>query len=659
MAEKAKSGKDVKGGILASTVPLATVIAEEGGQVTRFMDITWDLSPLIGDPSLPRSNAKVRFDCQVTSRRKASGIPSQTLVRSLQEFAYARLIAPPPGSKRCSPRTLIVEIGQLTLLTRWLLRRGVEHFPELTVEQLNEFRDHLMANRTWEVGDRGGTRGVLQIALILRAVQRLWEYKNAMSEAISFYPWNGINPRDVIGYKRERGEENRTPVIPKEILDPMIRHAFRYVEILSNDIIQLRSDLESVRADRLAAGYSKVSVDRDVGDYIFRKLRRRVRLTLDPMTGAPWRATWALYSEFRNEERVLIAACFIVIAYLTGMRVAEILSIRENAISDRKAIDGRRLIEIHSRLFKGVPNPEGRAETWVIVPMVVKAVERIEVMTAYQRSRPGDVIFRNTFGGSLKKGTVNEYINLFRDHVSDVFPFDPVPTGEEGPWKFNTKQFRRTLAHHIARQPFGVIAGMLQYKHVHVATFEGYAGVENLADWKALLAQERVLANADFLEDIAHDVVEGNVTGPKGEQMLREFRGVAGDRRGDDVGYYLRHKAKNLYPGILNYCFFESETAMCLSDVHGLRDTPVMSFCHPDRCPNSCISKKHKPIWEAAIIDVEALRRTSKLSVPQRVALEQEAKRMKRAIAHLSEDRDGAQSKAGSSAAAGIFGKER
>jgi hypothetical protein len=43
------------------------------------------------------------------------------------------------------------------------------------------------------------------------------------------------------------------------------------------------------------------------------------------------------------------------------------------------------------------------------------------------------------------------------------------------PWHLTTVQFR-TLAWHIAHQPFGVVAGARQYQHARIAIFEGYAG---------------------------------------------------------------------------------------------------------------------------------------------------------------------------------------
>src|SRR3546814_12944454 len=71
-------------------------------------------------------------------------------------------------------------------------------------------------------------------------------------------------------------------------------------------------------------------------------------------------------------------------------------------------------------------------------------------------------------------------LNTFRDHLNTAFgsPDMPViPPGPDGkPWRITTRQFRRTIAWHIANRPFGPIAGMIQYKHAPVAEFEGHAG---------------------------------------------------------------------------------------------------------------------------------------------------------------------------------------
>jgi hypothetical protein len=36
---------------------------------------------------------------------------------------------------------------------------------------------------------------------------------------------------------------------------------------------------------------------------------------------------------------------------------------------------------------------------------------------------------------------------------------------------------------------------------------------------------------------------------------------------------------------------------------------PAMAQCRPDRCPNSCIATRHRPLWAKAITDGEELLR--------------------------------------------------
>jgi hypothetical protein len=74
-----------------------------------------------------------------------------------------------------------------------------------------------------------------------------------------------------------------------------------------------------------------------------------------------------------------------------------------------------------------------------------------------------------------------------------------IPAGPSGaPWHLTTRQFRRSIARHIANRPFGTIAGMIQYKYASVAAFEGYAG-SSRSGFRAEVETERRLGQ---IEDI-------------------------------------------------------------------------------------------------------------------------------------------------------------
>ncbi|EHP4332344.1 hypothetical protein KO849_005467, partial [Salmonella enterica] len=256
-----------------------TLIAKGDGVITRFSDPEWNVAPLIGATSIPPGNKVIRFDFDVTPGQRGSTVAGQSLIQVTKELAFARLLVPPVGMRRKSASTVIADVSNLSLFSRWLLRRGIRHFSDVTQEMVDEFREHLMINRDWETGDHRGKRQTLQIVLILRTLQRLWEYREVLSVPLSFYPWQGLNPRIVTGFQKHRGEENKTPVIPDDILSVMGKHAIRYIDIFSKDIIHLRTRLEDMRCQRLAQGFSRKRVMSEIDWHIFRRFTKNLVLT--------------------------------------------------------------------------------------------------------------------------------------------------------------------------------------------------------------------------------------------------------------------------------------------------------------------------------------------------------------------------------------------
>ena len=129
---------------------------------------------------------------------------------------------------------------------------------------------------------------------------------------------------------------------------------------------------------------------------------------------------------------------------------------------------------VHSLVRKGRQVPE--PATWVVAEHVVHAIEIME------RLDGGDLVF------ARMPPSRQDAINRLRAHVDRLSGDDArvaVPSVDGVPWRFDTRQFRRTLAWFIGAQPFGVWAGAVQFKHRNVrsamagigpAVFEGYVG---------------------------------------------------------------------------------------------------------------------------------------------------------------------------------------
>ncbi len=341
----------------------------------------------------------------------------------------------------------------------------------------------------------------------------------------------------------------------------------------------------------------------------------------------------------------------------SGIRTTELLSLTAGCYIKDFSVDGQSIYYINTILHKHTGN--GRKDTWVVIEEVVTAIKTIEALTIKIREAANDQRLMLTDGSNSsfsvnKKFTgkiFSEYtmeaivyqINNFRDHCNKNLDRPPIPDwrnefGASEPWAFNARQFRRTLARFIARQPFGVIAGMLQYKHVEVAIFQGYAGEE--PEWNKMLKQEKVLANVDILGELAMDLSQGMVAGEFGthlkSQFNAEFRGRAEDYPPSQIAKWLANTNKALFVGKFNFCFFDPTKAICTSRNPSI-EKPIINFCQPGNCNNACISKRHKPLWEAQLNQAYEFYRHPKTSVFQKHQLQVEILSLESVVQELKE----------------------
>jgi hypothetical protein len=335
-----------------------------------------------------------------------------------------------------------------------------------------------------------------------------------------------------------------------------------------------------------------------------------------------------------------------VCAYLTGMRDCEVQAMRSGCLSLTRSADG--VVErrrVRSVAYKTKARTGEPAE-WVTIALVADAIRVLEPLSARAvAARGGNTLWPVL---SLKAGTkahvsaeIVRQLNAYRDHLNALFGAEnapvipPVPDG--APWRITTRQFRRTIAWHIANRPFGTIAGMIQYKHASVAAFECYAG-SSKSGFRAEVEAQRALGQIDDILDYFDDRrAGGSPAGPAGPRIAKAL-----DAAADTLGplpamiadrarlrTLLASLARTLHAGPLADCFFDPSTALCLkrSSVSDRR-RPLIALCEPTRCPNACLSARHRPVWAGAAEDARILLREKRLSELQRVALRRDLDRI-------------------------------
>ncbi len=131
--------------------------------------------------------------------------------------------------------------------------------------------------------------------------------------------------------------------------------------------------------------------------------------------------------------------------------------------------------------------------------------------------RPEDLLPQHIHGyeaarrGTIAAAGLTIWIN---DYCTGNNRADGIPPVDGRPWRLTTRQFRRTLAWFIPRQPGGSIAGAIAYRHQAIGMFEGYAGTSD-SGFRAEVESEQALARGEHLLAMIDRHEHTSLTGPQ------------------------------------------------------------------------------------------------------------------------------------------------
>jgi hypothetical protein len=625
--------------------------------------------------------------------------------RTAKEYLYSRIRRGIPANQ-CSGTArpmkitgLVAEFHEVRTILADLAQVGAPRLAEVTREHL----DAVLAAWKHSPDTAAGLVGV---------VKHIAAHGAFLTDRLSVPPWPGRSANQAAG--RLHAPENATPRIPEDVTAPLLNAALFYVQTASADIVAAGAEvaaLEAARAGRrLGPGGARAALANFVerrratgralpaiplsaarhhrgapvlggvvqaanesligllagvhGTWYHRELLDAAGAELGyeqggldttmspwPATGMPWRPRLDPVS-LGVELSHLRTACWTVIAYLSGMRDAEVRELPRDCAVTEVGADGRARHKLRGRVFKD-RRLGGDEADWVVLDVVHRAVD---VLLAVNDD-PTHLFGHSGGGRGGLAASMTARLNCFAAHVDDLFataeePFLPGyrDTDKAGPWSFTARQFRRTLAWHIAHQPFGVVAGARQYKHAHVAVFEGYAGT-SASGFAAEVEAEQTLARLDYVEQLYQDWLSG---GPSGggaaggidaefariRAELPDLPGTVADRA--RLRTMLDHLATTLHPGVLGDCFYRHETALCAKRAaRSGRPLPMLDTCLS--CPNSRRSSLHLPRLtqardQASQILTEAATRTT--PPLQHAALTGHLDKLERLIGQVTTDAD-------------------
>ena len=340
------------------------------------------------------------------------------------------------------------------------------------------------------------------------------------------------------------------------------------------------------------------------GSYLFTEAQAR-------LDGTRWLPGFD-YREMPDLSRMLQAACYVVIGYLSGMRDSEVKHLQRGCLSRQCDPHGnvyRRTIT--GLAFKGEATPRGVAATWVVSESVERAVGVLEQLQADDAK----YLFTTLSGAIGYRGaeramntcntnrSLNEFVDWINGYCAAHNRADSIPLVRRQRWKLSTSQFRRTLAWFIARRPGGAIAGTIQYRHHSIQMFEGYAGTSD-SGFRGEVEAEQTLQRGERLFEMIENHEHHDLRGPAAReaqtrldnlQRTTAYRGgVITDRR--RLVRLMRREDPHIYLGHFVTCIYNPDKALCRRQLTGDdgQSMPDLTSCEPLRCRNVALTAENR-----------------------------------------------------------------
>ncbi|MFF9547374.1 hypothetical protein ACF1B4_27760 [Streptomyces albidoflavus] len=631
----------------------------DSARLSRFADDRWDLNPGIFEGHA-RSQT-LNFEIIPAPLRLAA----KFYIWQLINHPKARTMRRSATNRMALHSVEIFFYGSLQHVLKWFDGRGITEFRQVTNDMLWDYLDAL----------DGDSVAIHKRYRRITEVRRLWLHRNILP----FYlrlpeapPWDGEDTKDLL--ERTRGDrENRTKRISEQTMQPLLRWSIRFLEDFSEDILAawdeyrmlrsrrpehrrgqrrgrksgelqaeltafldgLRSRGEGLPGNRrddgtLGPAWRHIASLLDCSASLETTASGRLILAsglpiaddcyLDtPVTanldGRPWHLRIP-FDEAPRLARLLSTACFIIVIYLSGARVGEVLNLRRGCVKHDKEL-GLWLME--GLYFKGAEDEEGnkipagtvREDPWVIIEIAAKAVAMLEQLHDSHLLFPNRLTpIKTTPGMETKRrgearadrliaDDIIKFINWVNERCRQLGRKDHIPADAGG--SIAPSRFRRTLAWFIRRKPRGLIAASIQYGHAYTQMLQGYAGsyeagfLDDYAfeDWlfrmEGIAEDERRLLAGEHVSGPAADAYRYRV-----QAASREFAGrvLNSERHARDM---LGNPLLQIHHGDGMTCVLNPALAAC--QLRGSADDPMVTPDTDDCRPNcQCLARTDRDI---------------------------------------------------------------
>lgn len=388
------------------------------------------------------------------------------------------------------------------------------------------------------------------------------------------------------------------PTLPKPILDAVVGAALEVMEDHGEALLALRAYLgngtKKARATALAQELGDAPEGRDFG------ILGRVQRMRDLL----------------RAETHLQTACYIVIAFLSGARVSEMIRLEVGCC--RPAPAGRAPAErwrLHGVIVKDRQVPE--EHVWHVTKEVGVACALMERMHSATRETTGvRALFLTTTGGrSAKKGDAFEANASWNRRLKSFVTLARAPFHDGRPWPLANHQLRVSLVQWLVQEPYGTVGGSAQIGHrvkassLRATVFEGYnrRDIQFASLLEAFEREERdrrdaLIAAEPILQGRGGREIADRRSPSERARLERDVLPLIQARVEDGPARKAAAKHRKVGRPVFQsptaLCLFRPEQAMCLSGVPMAdRQHPRPHLCQPLSCGNGVITRLQIPAF--------------------------------------------------------------
>lgn len=556
--------------------------------ISHWDDGVWCFD--ISTPGVTDGGRKIRWAFNLPDGSLFTDPAWAELRQTVKCFLWSLRTDPPDGKRRVASGTLISVFSQVRVLVCWMAGEGLTRFAEFDADAATEF----LAAVTARPGRRDTKLSVGALAGYLVTIGRLYAQRKKLEDGV---------PDDLAYFLDEYRPRNRRrdralrgfPYTPDAVAVALIGGALRLIGRPAEDVLALRA-----LASR-AYDYRKRSA-RPIPSKEAEARHQLSGFAFSTLEGedAPWHRPIYGFNEINALVGRIYDACFVVIAWLVGARVSEILGLEAGCIECHSGPDGEEIRYLHGRIYKMATGSGGRPHRWIAPEPVVRAIEILERLSAPTRKKLGssqlwlltrDPILLQQPSGIPNTSNVAMRLNgAFRDLVD-------LPLHKGKPWRFNTHQGRKTLARFIGkRDRTGLHALQEHLGHLtRDMTDIAYVGTDfELAE---LIGEETMKETRAALEDL---LTADTLAGHAGRMIVQRSRFRGRTRDGElreYVDFILRDTGMVLGVCDWGYCLYRREYSACHGNDRGPNEIwRSQSVCV--NCANFAVSERHRGVWE-------------------------------------------------------------